>query len=477
MYHANLSKYIEKGYNWLLREIKAELEPDVLNKKISEERQKRYDDWRDAKIEMLEIKLKEKYHSSDIFLFFTLGCCDVNIGNEFKKASMRDDFWENLWIDPMFHGTEGNLHMAYHFYEMGISSNNNFVELFNSCKEEQTVMGNYWNSDDHVGFLRLAVAMEPYCESTRNALQFSIQNKHHLLEPFECSVFILALTELDFNKYAGIINEGIRFLRESQKEDGSWGDLFCIRDTHYALKAISRTNGIFNNCVTNGLKYIINNQDRSGAWGIFFEKEGFRSRIDESCFALLSLIQTAPPSSISYEEFKFRDILFKQQKATYKPYFIHTSPIYENDRPVRAIYNKIKDMLLNANENIRIISPYVDMYYEDIINIKVLNPRVEIQIITRPRKDIKGARERIAKNVLDLLNISISGNLRTQELIHSRLIIIDDKEILISSADLTRESLFDEFNAGIYTRDDDSVKRCIDYFNNVWNESDKLNQS
>lgn len=54
-------------------------------------------------------------------------------------------------------------------------------------------------------------------------------------------------------------------------------------------------------------------------------------------------------------------------------------------------------MLLNANENIRIISPYVDMYYEDIINIKVLNPRVEIQIITRPRKDIKGARERIAK--------------------------------------------------------------------------------
>jgi len=73
VYHANLSKYIEKGYNWLLREIKAELEPDALNKKISEERQKRYDDWRDAKIEMLEIKLKEKYHSSDIFPFFTLG--------------------------------------------------------------------------------------------------------------------------------------------------------------------------------------------------------------------------------------------------------------------------------------------------------------------------------------------------------------------------------------------------------------------
>lgn len=475
MHYANYHDNIEKGYKWLLREIQAELEPDALNKKLAEEKQTRYDDWRDEKIAVLEVKLKEKYHSSDILPFFTLGCCDIDIGNVFKKASEQDDFWKNLWIESMFHGTEGDLHIAYHFHEMGISSNSNFVKLFNSCKKEQTVMGNYWNSDDHVGFLRLAVAMEPYSEATKNALRFSIQNEHHLLEPFECSVFILALMELDYNKYTGIINEGIRFLRENQNKDGSWGDFFCIRDTHYALKAICRTNGTSNKCVISGLKYLINNQDLSGAWGFFFEKEGFNGRIDESCFALLSLIQTAPPSSISYEEYKFRDVLFKQQQAAYKPYFVHTSPIYENDRLIRAIYNKIKDMLLNSKENIRIISPYIDMYYEDIINIKVLNPQVEIQIITRPRKDIKGARERIAKNVLDLLNISISGNLRTQELIHSRLIIIDDKEILISSADLTRESLIDEFNAGIYTRDDDSIRECINYFNNVWIESDKLN--
>ncbi|MCX6680681.1 MAG: phospholipase D family protein [Methanothrix sp.] len=191
----------------------------------------------------------------------------------------------------------------------------------------------------------------------------------------------------------------------------------------------------------------------------------------------MSLIQNAPPSSISCEEFKFKDILYKQQKAAYKPYFVHTSPIYGNERPTREIYEKIKEELRGAKENIRIISPYIDMYYEDIINIKLQNPNVNIRIITRPRKDIKGARERIAKNVLDLLNISIAGNLRTQELIHSRLMIIDDKWILVSSADLTRESLVDEFNAGIFTHDEETVKRCIDYFDNIWEESDKLSQS
>lgn len=284
----------------------------------------------------------------------------------------------------------------------------------------------------------------------------------------------MALTELDYDKYRRIINEGIRFLRESQNEDGSWGDYHIIRDTHYALKAICRINGISNKCLINGLNYIIRSQDQSGSWKYFLEE--FGPGLDESCFALLTLIQTAPPSSISYEEFKFKDILYKQQKAAYKPYFVHTSPIYGKNRPVREIYEKIKQGLRSAKENIRIISPYIDMYYEDIINIKSQNPEIDIRMITRPRKDIKGTRERIAKNVLDLLNITISGNLRTQELIHSRLMIIDDKEALISSADLTRESLIDEFNAGIYTRDEETIKRCVDYFDNIWKESDKLSQ-
>jgi phosphatidylserine/phosphatidylglycerophosphate/cardiolipin synthase-like enzyme len=206
-------------------------------------------------------------------------------------------------------------------------------------------------------------------------------------------------------------------------------------------------------------------------------KKGFSPIIDDSCFALLSLVQTAPPSSISYEEFKFKDILYRQHEAAYKPYFVHTSPIYGKERPIREIYEKIKVELRGVKENIRISSPYIDMYYEDIINIKLQNPNLNVRIITRPRKDIKGARERIAKNVLDLLNISIAGNLRTQELIHSRLIIIDDKWVLVSSADLTRESLVDEFNAGIFTQDEETVNTCIDYFDNIWSESDKLSQS
>ncbi len=165
----------------------------------------------------------------------------------------------------------------------------------------------------------------------------------------------------------------------------------------------------------------------------------------------------------------FNRTLHIQEMNFHKPYFIHTSPIYNEKKFVKEIYNKTREILNNAKETIRIISPYIDMLYEDIIDLKNNNPSLNIKIITRPKKDAnKGLRERIAKNVLDLLEIGTKGNLKTLEVIHSRLIIIDDKELIISSADLTREGLYDEFNAGIYTRDEETIRNCIDYFENIW---------
>jgi hypothetical protein len=51
------------------------------------------------------------------------------------------------------------------------------------------------------------------------------------------------------------------------------------------------------------------------------------------------------------------------------------------------------------------------------------------------------------------------------------MIIVDDKEALISSADLTRDQLIDEFNAGIWVRDKETVKRATEFFDNIWEES------
>jgi hypothetical protein len=47
-----------------------------------------------------------------------------------------------------------------------------------------------------------------------------------------------------------------------------------------------------------------------------------------------------------------------------------------------------------------------------------------------------------------------------------------DNEVLISSADITAEQLEKEFNAGIWTRDTETVEGVVKFFENIWNGSD-----
>lgn len=64
------------------------------------------------------------------------------------------------------------------------------------------------------------------------------------------------------------------------------------------------------------------------------------------------------------------------------------------------------------------------------------------------------------------------GNVREDRVVHSRMVISDTEDLLVSSADLTREQLVEEFNAGIYTRDEDSIDAAIESFETMWKEAE-----
>jgi hypothetical protein len=125
-------------------------------------------------------------------------------------------------------------------------------------------------------------------------------------------------------------------------------------------------------------------------------------------------------------------------------------------------------MIQKAKNELRISSPFIDMYYEDIINKIQENPNLMVRLITRPKGEIKGLREKIANNVIDMLNTVTRGNVIQSRTVHSRMVIVDDNELLVSSADLTRDQLFDEFNAGIWTTDKEAIKRAVDFFDNIF---------
>ena len=136
---------------------------------------------------------------------------------------------------------------------------------------------------------------------------------------------------------------------------------------------------------------------KNGSW-----KDGLRF----TATALIALLSMGEGPKIPQELVDHRFMRLEQSLKRQKPVFLHTSPLYHGSLHVKEIYSRIVDMLPNAKKEIRIASPFIDTLYEEIINLSQENPDLTVKIITKPKKDVKGTRERIAKGAIDLLEYS-----------------------------------------------------------------------
>ena len=132
----------------------------------------------------------------------------------------------------------------------------------------------------------------------------------------------------------------------------------------------------------------------------------------------------------------------------------------------KSLSQDAERLLSNTSSDLKIITPYIDMTLVSEL-LKIHQQGIDIQIITRTRKEFSG---KGAKEAFEHIHGTISNH-RSNDLIHSRIIIRDSQEALVSSADLTQDSLIGQFNAGILTTDSNSVSKLLDYFKQVWNKS------
>lgn len=62
-------------------------------------------------------------------------------------------------------------------------------------------------------------------------------------------------------------------------------------------------------------------------------------------------------------------------------------------------------------------------------------------------------------------------NIKTNNMLHARILVVGDREAIIGSSDLKTDSLDQNREAGIYTTDPVIVRHAIDFFNMVWEGS------
>jgi sugar-specific transcriptional regulator TrmB len=150
--------------------------------------------------------------------------------------------------------------------------------------------------------------------------------------------------------------------------------------------------------------------------------------------------------------------------------FVHTSPDFHNSAygaKVTSIRDTIEDMLKRAEQSIRISTRQIDMFEDDLIRLKQDNPDLEIVVLSRGPERVEGPRKHIAGRAFERMKTAGVKLPVEQDILHSRMIVIDAQEVLVSSADLDYTQMEKEFNAGIWTNNPDVVAEAISYFDNL----------
>lgn len=132
----------------------------------------------------------------------------------------------------------------------------------------------------------------------------------------------------------------------------------------------------------------------------------------------------------------------------------------------KSLLEDVRRFISASQDELKIITPHIDMFLiEDILARS--NDTVKIQIITRERNNFSKS----GKEAFDYIRNMLGKNHKTNDYIHSRVIIRDNLEAIVSSADLNQDSMIGQYNAGILLSSPDVIQKLVNFFNQVWIDS------
>ena len=427
---------------------------------------------------------RRKYSCGNALYFYVLSTVNSPLLKEFLDAAKTEEFWldEYEGFDDLFYDP----YLLWYLSKLGLKSNEYFKEALEEfIKKSQTHEGKIppggLSDTSHSLSLRVLVSVAPGTEATDLAVRYFLDNLDEFKNPYSCdfdyshlealAIGVLALCELDYLKFKETVEDLCMFLKSKYEQEGEgyWGEIdylsdgttsLPIRETSLAIEALSRVFGQNDECVIKAVEAIKRDQKEDGSWGF----------VEDTAYACIALISAGEGPKVSLEDFEWNEMLTRQKLERSKTKFVQTSP----NLGVTEIKEKLHKMLNNANERIWVCSRFITEFWTDIMNLKREKPNFDVKIITLPKAEAhnkyKGAGKKFVEPAFDALQRLLGKDFITEPLLHARLYIIDN-EVLVSSADITSEQLEKEFNAGIWTRDKETVEDAIKFFENIWNES------
>lgn len=298
----------------------------------------------------------------------------------------------------------------------------------------------------------------------------------HKVHPGE----ILALAYLDYSLYEEKIREYVDklsseimratpSLQEIEEGKESWEEFFIEAQLPNSLKLLyivpenysELANILAQGCLEDITQYL---DDPSERW----------NRISHASGLGISLLFTDYGPSLSQREAYWNQKLKDQELERSKPAFVCTYPSAATKSRRLEIRNQAESMIDATEDTLRISSLRIDLLHEPIFDLIEEKDSVDVRVLTNTGK-AGGTRKKMKRAVMEEMVRKTEGGVKEHDLVHTRMLIRDDEEVMTMTADLTRDQMHDEFNVGMHTKDRRAVKEAIDFFDDVWNESEHRN--
>jgi len=147
--------------------------------------------------------------------------------------------------------------------------------------------------------------------------------------------------------------------------------------------------------------------------------------------------------------------------------FIVTTP-----NSTSTVYGEIRENLAKAKKEVFVCSPWITYLVDEFKEFNRKNINMKITVNFR-KEDIE--REITDINIIKVLK-KIGAEIRYNNDLHAKMILIDSNVAIISSANLTRKGLSVNYEAGVVIKDQNHVKKALEFFKGVWEESEPLDE-
>ena len=194
---------------------------------------------------------------------------------------------------------------------------------------------------------------------------------------------------------------------------------------------------------------------RGAEWGFETPRSGCYWLVWDNSYSMWT------PKTIDIEATEEWDEMIPEEVMTDA---VTTSPPVD-----RSLLDEVTRLIGETKSRLMVVTPYIDMEVMNQIQKKV-DEGVEVYVVTRPRKDFGGDR---AKAAFDYLRRTVKSNHASNSQVHARFVVSDYDKVLVSSADLSHDSLIAQYNAGLVCSEPSIVRKMVDYFSLIWANSSK----